>query len=207
MKTLFAIAIATLVLTGCNTVADVGKDAQTVGQVAEGAGGASVARRRPPLPGGRWPDSAGRRFVDVSSIAHRYGVQQLSAPVGVAASAHLPSARAARHDRESCGYAARHGDSVLSCRPSPPTRVIGAASTRPHRQRPAAVTRVSFLLAMHGSAPQVLEAKRTRAQKGSSPSLVATTNALRLHFPHTSHCSFTVSDLVHASRSLARSRA
>ncbi|GGX85557.1 MULTISPECIES: entericidin A/B family lipoprotein [Telluria group] len=38
MKTLFAIAIATIVLTGCNTVAGFGKDVQKVGQAVEGAG-------------------------------------------------------------------------------------------------------------------------------------------------------------------------
>ena len=38
MKTLFAIVVATLVLTGCNTIAGIGKDVQKVGQVVEGAG-------------------------------------------------------------------------------------------------------------------------------------------------------------------------
>ena len=38
MKTLFAIALATIVLTGCNTVAGFGKDVQKVGQAVEGAG-------------------------------------------------------------------------------------------------------------------------------------------------------------------------
>jgi entericidin A len=38
MKTLFALAVITLVLTGCNTIAGVGKDVQKVGQVVEGAG-------------------------------------------------------------------------------------------------------------------------------------------------------------------------
>ncbi|TWI62213.1 putative small secreted protein [Pseudoduganella lurida] len=33
-----AIVLATLVLTGCNTVAGFGKDVQKVGQVVEGAG-------------------------------------------------------------------------------------------------------------------------------------------------------------------------
>ena len=42
MKKLFALASAaiviTVVLTGCNTIAGVGKDVQKVGQVVEGAG-------------------------------------------------------------------------------------------------------------------------------------------------------------------------
>ncbi len=38
MKTLFAIALATIVLTGCNTVSGFGRDVQKVGQVVEGAG-------------------------------------------------------------------------------------------------------------------------------------------------------------------------
>jgi len=38
MKTLFAIVLATVVLTGCNTIAGIGKDVQKVGQVVEGAG-------------------------------------------------------------------------------------------------------------------------------------------------------------------------
>jgi predicted small secreted protein len=38
MKTLFAIAITAIFLTGCNTVAGFGKDVQKVGQKMEGAG-------------------------------------------------------------------------------------------------------------------------------------------------------------------------
>jgi len=38
MKTIIAIALTTIVLTGCNTVAGIGKDVQKVGQVVEGAG-------------------------------------------------------------------------------------------------------------------------------------------------------------------------
>ena len=42
MKKLFALAASaiaiTLILTGCNTIAGVGKDVQKVGQVVEGAG-------------------------------------------------------------------------------------------------------------------------------------------------------------------------
>jgi len=38
MKTLFAIALTTLILSGCNTIAGIGKDVQKVGQVVEGAG-------------------------------------------------------------------------------------------------------------------------------------------------------------------------
>jgi entericidin A len=38
MKTIFAIALTTLILTGCNTIAGIGKDVQKVGQVVEGAG-------------------------------------------------------------------------------------------------------------------------------------------------------------------------
>jgi len=41
MKTLFAIVlatIATVTLSGCNTIAGIGKDVQKVGQVVEGAG-------------------------------------------------------------------------------------------------------------------------------------------------------------------------
>jgi entericidin A len=38
MKTILAIALTTIVLTGCNTVAGIGKDVQKVGQVVEGAG-------------------------------------------------------------------------------------------------------------------------------------------------------------------------
>ncbi|HEU4376899.1 MAG TPA: entericidin A/B family lipoprotein [Telluria sp.] len=38
MKKLFALAAIALVLTGCNTIAGMGKDVQKVGQVVEGAG-------------------------------------------------------------------------------------------------------------------------------------------------------------------------
>jgi predicted small secreted protein len=38
MKTVFALAVIALVLTGCNTIAGVGKDVQKVGQAVEGAG-------------------------------------------------------------------------------------------------------------------------------------------------------------------------
>ncbi|QBE64993.1 entericidin A/B family lipoprotein [Pseudoduganella lutea] len=38
MKTLFAIALATIVLAGCNTVAGFGKDVQKVGQAVERGG-------------------------------------------------------------------------------------------------------------------------------------------------------------------------
>ena len=38
MKKLFALAAIAFVLTGCNTIAGVGKDVQKVGQVVEGAG-------------------------------------------------------------------------------------------------------------------------------------------------------------------------
>jgi len=38
MKKLFAIGVIALILTGCNTIAGVGKDVQKVGQVVEGAG-------------------------------------------------------------------------------------------------------------------------------------------------------------------------
>jgi predicted small secreted protein len=38
MKTLFAIVLATIVLTGCNTVAGFGKDVQKVGQAVERGG-------------------------------------------------------------------------------------------------------------------------------------------------------------------------
>ena len=38
MKTLFALAAAVLILSGCNTVSGFGKDVQKVGQVVEGAG-------------------------------------------------------------------------------------------------------------------------------------------------------------------------
>jgi predicted small secreted protein len=39
MKKLFALAIAALVLAGCNTISGIGKDVQKVGQVVTGAGG------------------------------------------------------------------------------------------------------------------------------------------------------------------------
>jgi predicted small secreted protein len=39
MKTLFAIVITTLVLTGCNTVSGFGRDVQKAGQVVTSAGG------------------------------------------------------------------------------------------------------------------------------------------------------------------------
>jgi entericidin A len=39
MKQLFIIAIAALVLAGCNTISGVGRDVQKVGQVVTGAGG------------------------------------------------------------------------------------------------------------------------------------------------------------------------
>ncbi|MGB9988828.1 entericidin A/B family lipoprotein [Massilia sp. SM-13] len=38
MKTIIAIALTTIVLTGCNTISGIGKDVQKVGQVVEGAG-------------------------------------------------------------------------------------------------------------------------------------------------------------------------
>jgi predicted small secreted protein len=38
MKTILAIALTTIVLTGCNTISGIGKDVQKVGQVVEGAG-------------------------------------------------------------------------------------------------------------------------------------------------------------------------
>jgi entericidin A len=38
MKKLFALSVIALVLTGCNTIAGMGKDVQKVGQVVEGAG-------------------------------------------------------------------------------------------------------------------------------------------------------------------------
>ncbi len=38
MKKLLALAAVTLVLTGCNTIAGIGKDVQKVGQAVEGAG-------------------------------------------------------------------------------------------------------------------------------------------------------------------------
>jgi predicted small secreted protein len=39
MKKVFALAIAALVLAGCNTISGIGKDVQKVGQVVQGAGG------------------------------------------------------------------------------------------------------------------------------------------------------------------------
>jgi entericidin A len=39
MKQLFALALITLAITGCNTISGVGKDVQKVGQVITGAGG------------------------------------------------------------------------------------------------------------------------------------------------------------------------
>jgi predicted small secreted protein len=39
MKKAIALAIAALVLAGCNTISGVGKDVQKVGQVITGAGG------------------------------------------------------------------------------------------------------------------------------------------------------------------------
>ncbi len=38
MKKFFALSAIALILTGCNTIAGVGKDVQKVGQVVEGAG-------------------------------------------------------------------------------------------------------------------------------------------------------------------------
>jgi len=38
MKKLFAIAIATIVLAGCNTVQGIGKDVKKAGEVVENAG-------------------------------------------------------------------------------------------------------------------------------------------------------------------------
>ncbi|MYN05447.1 entericidin A/B family lipoprotein [Pseudoduganella sp. DS3] len=38
MKKLFAIAISAMILTGCNTIAGIGKDVQRAGQVVESAG-------------------------------------------------------------------------------------------------------------------------------------------------------------------------
>ena len=38
MRNVFALAAITLILTGCNTIAGMGKDVQKVGQVVEGAG-------------------------------------------------------------------------------------------------------------------------------------------------------------------------
>ena len=39
MKHLFVIAVAALVLSGCNTISGFGRDVQKVGQVVTGAGG------------------------------------------------------------------------------------------------------------------------------------------------------------------------
>ena len=39
MKTLTILILATLVLTGCNTISGIGRDVQKVGQVVTGAGG------------------------------------------------------------------------------------------------------------------------------------------------------------------------
>ena len=39
MKKLFALLIATVILSGCNTVSGIGRDVQKVGQVVTGAGG------------------------------------------------------------------------------------------------------------------------------------------------------------------------
>ncbi|WP_157201385.1 entericidin A/B family lipoprotein [Massilia sp. Root418] len=39
MKTLTTLILATLVLTGCNTISGIGRDVQKVGQVVTGAGG------------------------------------------------------------------------------------------------------------------------------------------------------------------------
>ena len=39
MSKLFALSIIALILTGCNTVAGMGKDVQKVGQAVEGASG------------------------------------------------------------------------------------------------------------------------------------------------------------------------
>jgi len=39
MKTLIAIAMTTLVLTGCNTISGFGRDVQKAGQVVTNAGG------------------------------------------------------------------------------------------------------------------------------------------------------------------------
>jgi predicted small secreted protein len=38
MKKLFALSVVALILTGCNTIAGMGKDVQKVGQAVEGAG-------------------------------------------------------------------------------------------------------------------------------------------------------------------------
>ena len=39
MKKVIALAIAAIVLTGCNTISGIGRDVQKVGQVVTGAGG------------------------------------------------------------------------------------------------------------------------------------------------------------------------
>ncbi|MFC5461882.1 lipoprotein [Massilia niabensis] len=39
MKKVFALALAAVVLTGCNTISGIGRDVQKVGQVVTGAGG------------------------------------------------------------------------------------------------------------------------------------------------------------------------
>ncbi|KAB8041773.1 lipoprotein [Janthinobacterium aquaticum] len=39
MKKIFALLIATVILSGCNTVSGIGRDVQKVGQVVTGAGG------------------------------------------------------------------------------------------------------------------------------------------------------------------------
>ncbi|MEF2269054.1 lipoprotein [Janthinobacterium sp. LS2A] len=39
MKKLFVLLIATVILSGCNTVSGIGRDVQKVGQVVTGAGG------------------------------------------------------------------------------------------------------------------------------------------------------------------------
>ena len=39
MKKVFALALAAIVLSGCNTISGIGRDVQKVGQVVTGAGG------------------------------------------------------------------------------------------------------------------------------------------------------------------------
>jgi predicted small secreted protein len=39
MKKLFVLALAAIVLSGCNTISGMGKDVQRAGQVIQGAGG------------------------------------------------------------------------------------------------------------------------------------------------------------------------
>ena len=39
MKKVIALALAAIVLTGCNTISGIGRDVQKVGQVVTGAGG------------------------------------------------------------------------------------------------------------------------------------------------------------------------